>query len=92
MTAVTMGPVAAWPAGLLPQVPYWDTRPRERAGTHTPTAPLTAEQLYLVAAALLAEGWESLVHHHGPAQIAGRFQKGRSAAPPPPDPSKGKYW
>ena len=41
VAAVTMGPVAAWPAQLLPQVPCRDTRPRQPAATHTPTAPLT---------------------------------------------------
>ena len=56
VAAVTMGPEAAWPARLLPHIPCWDTRPRQLAATHTPTAPVTAEQLYVVAAALLAEG------------------------------------
>ena len=74
VAAVTMGPVAAWPAQLLPHVPCRDTRPRRPAATHEPTAPLTAEQLYVVAAALLADGGESFVHHHGPAQIAGCIQ------------------
>ena len=58
VAAVTMGPVAAWPAQLLPHVPCRDTRPRRPAATHEPTAPLTAEQLYVVAAALLADGKE----------------------------------
>ena len=40
------------------------------AAMHTPTAPLTAEQPYVVAAALLTDGGESLVHHHGPANSA----------------------
>ena len=70
VAAVTMGPVAAWPAQLLPHVPCRDTQPRQPAATHAPTAPLTAEQLYVVAAALLADGGESFVHHHGPARIA----------------------
>ena len=74
VAAVTMGPVAAWPAQLLPHVPCGDTQPRQPAATHTPTAPLTAEQLYVVAAALLADGGENFVHHHGPAQIAGTIQ------------------
>ena len=60
VAAVTMGPVAAWPAQL--------------AATHAPTAPLTAGQLYVVAGALLADGGESFVHHHGPAQIVGSIQ------------------
>ena len=70
VAAVTMGLVAAWPVQLLPHVPCRDKQPRQPAATHTPTAPLTAEQLYVVAAALLADGGESFVHHHGPAQIA----------------------
>ena len=74
VTAVTMGPVAAWPTQLLPNVPCRDTQPRRPAATHAPTALLTAEQLYIVAAALLADGGESFVHHHGPAQIAGSIQ------------------
>ena len=74
VAAVTMGPVAAWPAQLLPHVPCRDTQPRRPAATHAPTAPLTAEQLYVVAAALLADGGESFVHQHGPAQIAGSIQ------------------
>ena len=41
VAAVTMGPVAAWPAQLLPHVPCRATQ----AATHAPTAPLTAEQL-----------------------------------------------
>ena len=83
VAAVTMGPVAAWPAQLLPHVPCRDTRPRQPAATHTPTAPLTAEQLYVVTAALLADGGESFVHHHGPAQIAGSIQGPRRDAPHP---------
>ena len=83
VAAVTMGPVAAWPAQLLPQVPCRDTRPRRPAATHVPTAPLTAEQLYVVAAALLADGGESFVHHHGPAQIAGCIQGPQRDAPDP---------
>ena len=71
VAAVTMGPVAAWQAQLLPHVPCCDTQPRRPAATHAPTAPLTAEQLYVVAAALLADRGESFVGHHGPAQIAG---------------------
>ena len=74
VAAVTMGPVAAWPAQLLPNVPCRDTQPRQPAATHGPTAPLTAEQLYVVAAALLADSGESFVHHHGPAQVAGSRQ------------------
>ena len=50
VAAVTMGPVAAWPAQLLPHVPCRETRPQRPAATHEPTAPLTAEQLYVVAA------------------------------------------
>ena len=71
VAAVTMGPVAAWPAQLLPHFPCRDTQPRQLAETHAPTAPLTAEQLFVVAAALLADGGESFVHHHRRAQIAG---------------------
>ena len=74
VAAVTMGPLAAWPAQLLPHVPCRDMQPRRPAATHAPTAPLTAEQLYVVEAALLADGGESFVHHHGPAQIAGSIQ------------------
>ena len=74
VAAVTMGPVAVWPAQLLPHVPCRDMRPRRPAGPHTPTAPLTVEQLYVVTAALLADGRERFVHHHGPAQIAGSIQ------------------
>ena len=83
VAAVTMGPVAAWPARLLPHVPCRDTQPRQPAATHAPTAPLTAEQLYIVAAALLADSGESFVHHHGPAQIAGSIQGPQRDAPHP---------
>ena len=81
--AVTMGPVAAWPARLLPHVPCWDTRPRQPAATHALTASLTAEQLYIVAAALLADGGESFVHHHSTAQIAGSIQGPQRNGPHP---------
>ena len=81
VAAVTMGPVAAWPPRLLPHVPCRDTRPRQPAATHTPTAPLTVEQLYVVTAALLADGGESFVHHHGPAQIAGSIQGQHRSTP-----------
>ena len=81
VAAVTMGPVAAWPAQLLPHVPCWDMRPRQLVATHTPTAPLTAEQLYVVAAALLADSGESFVHHHGPSQIAVNIQGPQRTAP-----------
>ena len=50
VAAVTMEPLAAWPVRLLPYVPCRDTQPRQPAAMHTPTAPLTAEQLYVVAA------------------------------------------
>ena len=83
VAAVTMGAVAEWPVRLLPQVPFRNTRPRQPAATHTPTAPLTAEQLYVVAASLLADGGESFVHHHGPAQIAGSIQGPQCDAPHP---------
>ena len=83
VTAVTIRPVAAWPAQLLPHVPCRDTRPRQSAATHTPTAPLTAEQLYVVPAALLADGGESFVQHHGPARIAGSIQRPQRDAPHP---------
>ena len=62
VASVTMGPIAAWPARLLPHVPCRDARPRQPAATHTPKAPLAAEQLYAVAAALLADGKQSFVH------------------------------
>ena len=81
VAAVTMGPVAAWPAQLLPHVPCRDTQPRQPAATQTPTAALTAEQLYFVAAALLAEGRESFAHHHVLAGIAGGIQGPQRDAP-----------
>ena len=83
VAAVTMGPVAAWPAQLLPHVPCGDTQPSQPETTHTSTAPLTAEQLYVLTAALLADGRESFVHHHGPAQIAGSIQEPQRGAPYP---------
>ena len=83
VAAVTMGPVAAWPAQLLPHVPCRDTQPRRPAATHARTAPLTAEQLYVVAGALLADGGESFVHHHGPARIAVSIQGPQRDAPDP---------
>ena len=81
VAAVTMGPVAAWPVQLLPLVPCRDTQPRQPTATHTPTAPLTAEQLYVVATALLADGGVSFVHHHGPAQIAASIRGPQRDAP-----------
>ena len=83
VATVTMGPVAAWPAQLLPHVPCRDTQPSQPAAGHAPTAPLTAAQLYIVAAALLADGGKSLVHHHGPAQIARSIQGPQRDAPHP---------
>ena len=83
VAAVTMGPLTAWPAQLLPHVPCRDTRPRQPAATHTPTAPLMAEQLFVVTAALLADSGESFVHHHGRAQIAGSIQGPQRDAPHP---------
>ena len=83
VAAVTMVPVAAWLAQLLPRVPCRDTQPRQPAAKHAPTAPPTAEQLYVVAAALLADGGESFFHHHGPAQIAGGIQGPQRDAPHP---------
>ena len=81
--AVTMGPLAAWPVRLLPHVPCRDMRRRQLAPTHTPTAPLTVEQLYVVAVALLADDEESFVHHRGLAQVAGSRQGPQRDAPPP---------
>ena len=43
----------------------------------------SAEQLYVVTAALLADGGENFVHHHGPAQIAGSIQGPQRDAPHP---------
>ena len=83
VAAVTIGPVAAWPAQLLPHVPCRDTQPRQPAAMHAPMAPLTAEQLYVVAAALPADGGESFVHHHSPAQIAGSKKGPQRDAPHP---------
>ena len=83
VAAVTMVPVATWPAQLLPHVPCRDAQPCRPAAKHTPTTPLTAEQLYVVAAALLADGGKSFVHHHGPAQIAGSIQRPQHDAPHP---------
>ena len=40
-----------------------------------------AEQLYIVTAALLEDGGESFVHHHGRAHIAGSIQGPRRDAP-----------
>ena len=74
LAAVTMGPVVAWLGRLLPHVPCQDSGPRRPAARHTPTALPTAEQLYVVAAALLADGGEGVVNHHGPVQIAGSLQ------------------
>ena len=74
VVAVGMRPVAAWPGRLLPHIPCQDAGPRQPAATHTRTAPLTAEQLYVVAGALLADGGESFVQDHGPAQIARSIQ------------------
>ena len=83
VAAITMGPVAAWPAQLQPHVPCRGTLPGQPAATHAPAAPFTAEQLYVVAAALLADGGESFLHHHGPAQIAGGTQGPQRNAPYP---------
>ena len=74
VAVVTMGPVPAWLARLAPNIPFRGARPRQPAATQAPTAPLTAEKLCAVAAALLADSWESFVHHHGPAQIRGSIQ------------------
>ena len=81
VAAVTTGPVAASPAQLLPHIPCRDTQPCQPAATHAPTAPLKAEQLHVVAAALLADGGESFFHHHGPAQIAGSIHGPQRDAP-----------
>ena len=81
VAAVTIGPIAAWLTTLLPHVPCRDAHPRQPAATLTPTAPLTGEQLYAVAAVLLADGRESFVHHHGPAQIVGSIQGPQRDAP-----------
>ena len=102
---VTMGPGAAWSARLPPHVPCQDARARQPATTHAQTALLTAEQLYAVGAALLADGRESFVNHHGPAQIAGSIQGPQRESPHPwhasgtraaehplSDPSRGKRW
>ena len=76
VAALTIGSVAAWPARLLPHVPCWDARPRQPSMTPTPTALLTAEQLYAVAPALLVDVGESFVHtqarHRSRAAYEGR--------------------
>ena len=77
------GPVAARPAHLLPCVPCQGARPRLPAATHAPTAPLKAEKLHAVDAALLADGGESFFHHHGPTQLTGSIQGPQRDAPHP---------
>ena len=72
--ALTMGLVAAWLAHLPSRIPCLSARPCQPAVIHAPTAPLTAEQLYAVAAALLAECGESFVHLHGAMQITSSIQ------------------
>ena len=81
--AVTMWPLTAWRACLLPEVHCQDAQPREPSSTYSPTAPLMAQQLYVVAVALLADGGESFVQHHGPAQIAGSIQRLQCDVPHP---------
>ena len=79
-------PWVPWRRGWRNCCPYVlcrNAQPRRPAATHAPTAPLTVEQLYVVAAALLADGGESFVHHHGPAQIAGSIQGPQRDAPDP---------
>ena len=78
-----MGPVVAWPARLLPQVPCQGAQPRQPAATHAPTALLTEEQLYAVAVPLLADSAESFVHDHGRTQITGSTQGTQRNAPHP---------
>ena len=76
-----MGPVAAWPCATAAPRPL----PRHAA----PPAGRNARAdgtphggaLYVVTAALLADGGESFVHHHGPAQIAGSIQGPQRDAP-----------
>ena len=83
VAAVSMGPVAAWPARLLYHVPCRDARPRQPAATHTPSATVTGEQLYAVAEALPADDGEGFVHQPAPAQIAGSIQGPQRDAPHP---------
>ena len=78
---VTMGPVAAWPARLLPHVSCQDARPRQLAPTHTPNSAPHSGAAVRLAAALLADGGESFVHHHSPAQDAGSTQGPQPDAP-----------
>ena len=82
VAAVTMRPVASCTAQLLPPVPCQSARPPPRpAAKHAPMPPLTVEQLYAVAAALLADCGERFVHHHGPTQITGSIQGPQCDAP-----------
>ena len=83
VAAVTMGPVAIWPGHLPPPVPHQHTQPRQPAATHTPKPPRTAEQLYAVAAALLADGGESFIHHHGPASVISNIPGPQDDTPHP---------
>ena len=83
VSAGTMGPVAAWPVRLLPRVPCWGSRRRQPAATRTPTAPLKAEQLYAIAAALLVDRGESFVLNSGRTQIRGSIQGPQRDAPHP---------
>ena len=71
----TLEKIASCRYRLLPHVPCRDTQPRRPAATHAPTAPLTAEQLYVVAAALLADDGESFVHHHPPGADCGKHTR-----------------
>ena len=83
VAAVTMGHVAAWPAQLLPHIPCRDTQPRQPPATHAPTTPLTAEQLYVVAAPLLADGRGELRPPPRPGAACGKHTRAAARWSPP---------
>ena len=83
VAAVTTGPVAAWLGYLLPSVPCQEAQPCQSAATHTPIAPLMAEPLYAVAAALLTDGGERFAHHHALASTTGNIPGPQNNTPHP---------
>ena len=81
VAAVSMGAVAAGSGHLLPPAHYQEARPCGPAATHRLIAPLTAEQLYAVAAVLPADCGETFFHNHGPALFMGNSSGPQNDAP-----------
>ena len=81
VAAVTMGPVAAWPARLIPHAPAKIRGPANRPQRTRQRHPSRRNNCTSSQQRYWRTAGGSFVHHHGPTQIAGSIQGPQRNAP-----------